>query len=235
MTRNANQHDKKKNRDQDEPFRDILSIGHDLNNKLSAMLGNLELFRMDQDISSRDSIDEILEIGEKARLLVSDLMKLGSEKIAECGDVSSLKTHKKAQSKQAKNRSLNLDECPGGTEKILLVDDDISFIRAQSKQLLRLGYHVTISQDGADAFEKISSAPERYALVITDQAMPVMDGLELAEKVSKTCPSQKMIMLTGADPSEFIDRFRKAGFQNIFQKPIDMVELSKHIRAEIDN
>ncbi len=227
--------DQKGNPELGELSRSVLDIGHDLNNKLAAMVGSLEVLRLDQDIENRDAVEEILSVGRNARQLVTKLMELARDNSTENRDARLRSKPMEVQPAQATDRYLNLEDCPRGTEKILLVDDDISFLRAQSKQLLRLGYHVTISQNGQDAFEKLSADPERYALVITDQAMPEMTGLELAEKVANVNSSQKMMMLTGMTPSELYDRFHDAGFRRILQKPIDIVELTKQIRAELDD
>src|ERR1700727_1669470 len=65
--------------------------------------------------------------------------------------------------------------------RILIVDDEPQIARVLRTSLLSNGHEVTVAQDGADALEKfLKTQPE---LVITDLAMPNMDGIELTREI----------------------------------------------------
>src|ERR1700748_1598004 len=64
---------------------------------------------------------------------------------------------------------------------ILLVDDDLYIRELYSSALIRQGYHVDTMTDGADAWKALQN--HSYDLLITDQVMPKLSGLELIKKL----------------------------------------------------
>ncbi len=69
------------------------------------------------------------------------------------------------------------------TEKILIIDDDLSIRRSYEKLLSSKGFVVETAKDGLDGYEKIESFSPQ--LVLLDINMPIMNGLELLEKIKK--------------------------------------------------
>lgn len=106
----------------------------------------------------------------------------------------------------ASTTTLTPDE-PAGTalqfqsnppHRILIVDDDNFFRRLNSQVLLRAGYAVDAAEDGAAAWEALGV--EAYDLVITDNNMPNVSGVELLEKLHAAHMTLPVIMATGAPP-----------------------------------
>ncbi len=87
------------------------------------------------------------------------------------------------------------------SEKILLVDDDANLIFATELMLRQLGYEVTSRTNPVDALELFSKDFDKFDLVITDQAMPQMNGIELAAKLSAIRPDIPIVLCTGYDPT----------------------------------
>ncbi len=88
-----------------------------------------------------------------------------------------------------------------GPEKILrkriLLADDQEEVRETIKLLLSLDEHiVTEACHGRQALDLY--APGRFDLVITDYAMPVMRGDELADNIKRAVPNQPILMITGS-------------------------------------
>ncbi|MFC1524594.1 ATP-binding protein, partial [Thermodesulfobacteriota bacterium] len=82
-------------------------------------------------------------------------------------------------------------EIPKGTETVLVVDDEPSVAQLATKMLERLGYTVIASTSSKMALGIFRSAPEAIDLVLSDQTMPEMTGVELAEELLKIrCMSQ---------------------------------------------
>ncbi len=77
-------------------------------------------------------------------------------------------------------QSVNL---PTGTERILLVDDEIPIARLEKQMLERLGYTVTERTSSSDALEAFRSNLASFDLVISDMSMPQMTGIQLAGKI----------------------------------------------------
>lgn len=80
--------------------------------------------------------------------------------------------------------------------KILIADDDAALREICERALGGDGHAVTIAVDGGDALNQITSGtvPE---LLIADVDMPVLDGLELAQKVLGVHPAVKVLMISG--------------------------------------
>ena len=136
---------------------------------------------------------------------------------------------------QTKDEPLLTEEVRGGTERILLVDDD-EVIGCLAKEILeRIGYQVTMLTSGVDATEKFGKAPNDIDLVITDMTMPIMTGAELSKKLLQIRPDIPIILCTGF--SELIDKEKATaiGIQEYLMKPLSRIDLAKTVRKVLDN
>ena len=80
--------------------------------------------------------------------------------------------------------------------RVLLVDDDILVSMGAADMLLDLGHSVTEAQSGPHALKLLESdAP--FDIVVTDYAMPGMNGFELAQRVKQQNPKLPIILATG--------------------------------------
>ncbi len=94
--------------------------------------------------------------------------------------------------------SESLQVRPEETQRILVVDDEPSFRRLNRAALLKKGYHVDTAADGQAGWEQIQAA--HYDLVITDNNMPKMTGLELIEKMHVNNLTLPVILVTAEYP-----------------------------------
>ncbi len=126
------------------------------------------------------------------------------------------------------------DRVPGGTERILLVDDEAEIVSMEKQMLESLGYHVTAFSSSAEALGRFETAPDSFDLVITDMAMPGMSGDKLAGKLSEIRPGIPMVICTGF--SRIMDREKAAdlGFKGFLYKPVVMKDLACAIREALD-
>jgi PleD family two-component response regulator len=72
---------------------------------------------------------------------------------------------------------------PGGREHILFVDDEKPIIELNSALLKRMGYDVTATASSTEALALCSRAPGDFDIVITDQAMPEMTGIDRGKRI----------------------------------------------------
>ena len=123
----------------------------------------------------------------------------------------------------------------GGNERILFVDDEEKIVAFSEKILRRYGYHVTSFTDGAQALEEFSRRPEDFDLVITDMAMPYMNGAELAGRILAARPQLPVILCSGY--SEFVDKEEAdaIGIREYVRKPLSLSELVRIVRAALDS
>ncbi len=85
----------------------------------------------------------------------------------------------------------------GGTERILLVDDEASIISMVKQQLTRMGYRVTARTASIEALEIFKKQPDEFDLVITDLTMPNMTGDHLTREIKRLRPQTPVILCTG--------------------------------------
>lgn len=82
-----------------------------------------------------------------------------------------------------------------GRGSILLVDDNHHGLVARKSVLEELGYRIATARDGEEALEHLQAA--RFDVVVTDFRMPVMDGVELIQRIRETEPATQVILLSG--------------------------------------
>jgi len=90
------------------------------------------------------------------------------------------------------------------SHRILVVDDEPLMRHLNTKMLLDAGYHVDAAEDGAAAWDTLQF--KSYDLLITDNNMPKVSGVELIEKVRAARMVLPVIMATGTLPEEEFTR-----------------------------
>jgi len=120
------------------------------------------------------------------------------------------------------------DIMPGGTETILLVEDDPRLRRVASRRLRSLGYQIIEAENGGNALTALAAHPE-IAMIFTDFVMPGgMNGNELAEAAFAAKPAIKILFTSGyAEPAVARRKLRAGAW---LRKPYTAIELAKRIR-----
>ncbi len=131
----------------------------------------------------------------------------------------------------------NLEGMPikSGNEIILLVDDEEFFVDFGANVFTGLGYDVITATDSLKALEIFTSQPDRFDLVITDQTMPKMTGLELSRKLRAIRPNLPIIICTGFSESISGKTADQIGVSHILYKPPTIRDLALAARKVIDN
>ena len=126
-----------------------------------------------------------------------------------------------------------VEEKPCGSEAILIVDDEPQVSSMLAKMLGRIGYKVDCFNSAPEAIEAFKRAPGNWSLVITDQTMPQMTGLELAKRILAQSPSLPVILCSGYTDSVSNDMVAAAGIKAFLTKPVDHASLARMIRELI--
>ena len=79
--------------------------------------------------------------------------------------------------------------------RIILAEDDNDMRRFLSNALEKAGYDVASFENGSEAYERLQEEP--FSLLLTDIAMPEMDGIELAQRANELDPELKIMFITG--------------------------------------
>ena len=124
---------------------------------------------------------------------------------------------------------------PRGTERILLVDDEEAVVDMGRQMLAHLGYRVVGKTSSEDALELFLRDPSQFDLVITDQTMPRITGIELAREILSVCPDMPVVLCTGFSDVISSDEARFQGIREYVLKPILTVELANTIRRILDS
>jgi len=119
---------------------------------------------------------------------------------------------------------------------IMLVDDEIENINVL-RQLLEAHFQIITGLNGAEALELIDNMvdPTKIQLIITDQRMPLVTGVEFLEQIVDRMPDTIRIILTGySDTQVIIDAINKARLYKFMTKPFDPVELSMTVKRGVE-
>jgi nitrogen-specific signal transduction histidine kinase len=122
----------------------------------------------------------------------------------------------------------------GGTETILLVEDDRD-VRVLAGKILRdLGYNVLEAENAGEALQTIEHYTAAIHLILTDVVMPGMAGPELLQRVKSTNPGIKTLLMSGYGDSHALDQsIHEPGFASI-QKPFTPEALAAKVREILD-
>ena len=100
--------------------------------------------------------------------------------------------------------------------------------------LAELGYEVTCRTSSREALALLQQDPSRFDLVITDQTMPEMTGVELAKEILAIRPDMPIIMCTGFSHLVNEESARAAGIKAFVMKPLTKREIAKTVREVLD-
>jgi PAS domain S-box-containing protein len=130
--------------------------------------------------------------------------------------------------------SNKLQPIPGGTERILLVDDEEMVVKMEKQLLERMGYNVTSRTESIEAFEVFKTNPDAFDIIISDMTMPNMTGLQLANKVKAIRPDIPFVICTGFSDQITKESSKGLGIQGYVSKPIIKKDIAKIIRDVLD-
>jgi len=120
----------------------------------------------------------------------------------------------------------------GGTERILLVDDEPMVVELLARHLDRLGYRVTLARDGHEGLAKFHDAPETFDLLISDQTMPGMTGRELLVAARRLRPDLPAILCTGYSETLGPAEAEQMGAV-LLPKPVPLETLARTVRTAL--
>jgi two-component system, cell cycle sensor histidine kinase and response regulator CckA len=130
----------------------------------------------------------------------------------------------------AEKHSVAVPEAVGGTETILLVEDEESVRQLVRDTLAAKGYKVLEAENGEAGFAAAASYQEKLDLVITDVVMPGMGGREMVKQLIETRPGIKVLYLSGYTEDAIISDGSIEKGTAFLQKPFTLQSLSRKVR-----
>ncbi|HET9491612.1 MAG TPA: ATP-binding protein [Methylomirabilota bacterium] len=119
---------------------------------------------------------------------------------------------------------------PSGPTRCLVVDDDPQVRQMISDILSNAGHGVVMAVDGADGIDKFKN-DSSFDVVVTDLAMPKLNGLQLARMCKTLRPSVPVVMLTGWGVLLTEDELAEHGVDEVLSKPVRMDQLLSTLTA----
>lgn len=153
------------------------------------------------------------------------------------GEGTRFRTYLRPAAKGAEDRRMpsldTLDIQPTLGARVLCVDDEPAIVKVQSQQLEKLGYNVVACDSPTEALDKIREAPEAFDLLVTDQTMPKMTGLQLAQSVHSINPSLPVVLCTGFSSEVTESNLKAAGVAQCLDKPVSFTDLVYTVHAAL--
>lgn len=118
----------------------------------------------------------------------------------------------------------------GGTETVLLVEDEESVRQLVRETLAAKGYRVMEAQNGESGVAVAARHNGKIDLVITDVVMPGMGGRELVKQLAQTRPETKVLYLSGYTEDAIVSEGTIESGAAFLQKPFTLQSLSRKVR-----
>lgn len=122
----------------------------------------------------------------------------------------------------------------GGSERILLVEDEEAVRQILAESLAGLGYEVFTAADGEEALRRLEEKQFAVDLVVSDVVMPRMGGWELYQKVQEKAPHVCFLFSTGYSENAVHVDFKKKGGVFLITKPYGLDSLARKVREILD-
>ena len=107
---------------------------------------------------------------------------------------------------------------------VLVVDDSPQIAKLVSLLLARAGHYADVAQDGQEALTRIKKNSYLYDLIITDNVMPNISGMELVEQLRKDGFAGKIIVMSGTLNEHINKQFLSHGVDKILKKPFTLAD-----------
>jgi PAS domain S-box-containing protein len=122
----------------------------------------------------------------------------------------------------------------GGSERILLVEDEPVNLKMAQAILERLGYQVSAHTSPLEALGTFTHHPEDFDLIFTDMTMPHLTGARLVEQIRKIRPDIPIVITTGFSEQMNPETARNMGIDGLLMKPAGAPEIAAVIRSVLD-
>jgi FixJ family two-component response regulator len=116
---------------------------------------------------------------------------------------------------------------------VLLVDDEEPLVRLNEELLASLGYEPVGFVSSAAALAALRADPQRFDLLLSDEAMPGLTGSELAAEACLLRPGLPVLLMTGFASAALQHRARAAGVAEVLAKPLAAGELARALAARL--
>lgn len=122
------------------------------------------------------------------------------------------------------------EEISRDLKTVLLVDDQEKVLKVTKKGLESFGFKVYAESNSVEALKVFEQNPAGFDVVVTDQGIPYIKGLELAERIKTLNPTIKILLVTGVVEEEVFEYKERLIIDDYMYKPVTGSEMAKRIR-----
>ena len=127
------------------------------------------------------------------------------------------------------------EDWPRGTGRILFVDDEEMLAKWGEQLLTHLGYSVVAMTNPHEALELFKKESDRFEVVVTDQAMPTMNGEAFARALLEVRDDIPIVLCTGFSHTMTEDKAKLLGIREFLMKPVNGVVLAELLQSLLDD
>ncbi len=122
----------------------------------------------------------------------------------------------------------------GGTETILVIEDEEMLRELAETMLTSSGYKVILAADGHEGVETFRANKERIGAVLSDIGLPRLSGEDVVRKIKEIDPGAKVVIASGFISPDMKNGFEKLGVKSFVQKPYTIRDVLGAVRWTID-
>jgi signal transduction histidine kinase/ActR/RegA family two-component response regulator len=108
----------------------------------------------------------------------------------------------------------------GNGETVMIVDDQRALVALAEETLAALGYEPAGFDSSVAALEAFRAEPQRFDLVLTDETMPDLSGVDLAREIRRVRPDLPIVLMSGYCGPDLTQRAERAGVDAVLRKPL---------------
>jgi CheY-like chemotaxis protein len=131
-------------------------------------------------------------------------------------------------------RPLRPERPRGGSETILLVEDESELLDAMCELLEQEGYTVLTARTGTEALKVYRERGSEIALLVTDLELPEMSGWDAFQKIRELAPDVKAVLVSGYLDAPMRTRMLEGGAKGFLRKPYTIEEILSTMRDVLD-
>jgi PAS domain S-box-containing protein len=121
-------------------------------------------------------------------------------------------------------------ELPRGQGAVVMIIDDESALVALAEEILaELGYEPVGFNSSVSALRAFRDDPQRFDLILTDEAMPDLIGTELAREIRQVAPAIPIVLMSGYGGSQLAQRAAAIGINEVLRKPLQRWDLAESL------
>jgi CheY-like chemotaxis protein len=117
----------------------------------------------------------------------------------------------------------------GQGQTVMIVDDQRPLVALAEETLAELGYEPVGFDSSVAALEAFSADPQRFDLVLTDERMPELTGIELARQIRQLRPDISILLMSGYSDTQLSDRAQAVGIIDVLRKPLARRDIAEPV------